>query len=64
VVCGTHALFQDSVEFADLGLVVIDEQHRFGVSDRRKLTMKGRAPDVLAMSATPYSAHADARGVW
>jgi ATP-dependent DNA helicase RecG len=53
VVCGTHALFQDSVDFADLGLVVIDEQHRFGVSDRRKLTMKGRAPDVLAMSATP-----------
>lgn len=53
VVCGTHALFQESVAFHDLGLVVIDEQHRFGVSDRRKLTMKGRAPDVLAMSATP-----------
>ena len=53
VVCGTHALFQESVEFADLGLVVIDEQHRFGVSDRRKLTLKGQAPDVLAMSATP-----------
>ncbi|MEQ8405192.1 MAG: ATP-dependent DNA helicase RecG [Oceanicaulis sp.] len=53
VVSGTHALFQESVEFHDLGLVVIDEQHRFGVSDRRKLTMKGRAPDVLAMSATP-----------
>ncbi|MGJ3230458.1 MAG: ATP-dependent DNA helicase RecG [Oceanicaulis sp.] len=53
VVCGTHALFQESVEFHDLGLVVIDEQHRFGVSDRRKLTLKGRAPDVLAMSATP-----------
>ncbi|XBQ15893.1 MAG: ATP-dependent DNA helicase RecG [Oceanicaulis sp.] len=53
VVCGTHALFQQSVDFADLGLVVIDEQHRFGVSDRRKLTLKGAAPDVLAMSATP-----------
>ncbi|MCR9128311.1 MAG: ATP-dependent DNA helicase RecG [Alphaproteobacteria bacterium] len=53
VVCGTHALFQESVDFADLGLVVIDEQHRFGVSDRRKLTLKGQAPDVLAMSATP-----------
>lgn len=53
VVCGTHALFQDSVQFHDLGLVVIDEQHRFGVSDRRKLTLKGQAPDVLAMSATP-----------
>ncbi|TGY87940.1 ATP-dependent DNA helicase RecG [Marinicauda algicola] len=53
VVCGTHALFQEGVEFADLGLVVIDEQHRFGVSDRRRLTMKGRAPDTLVMSATP-----------
>ncbi len=53
VICGTHALFQESVEFHDLGLAVIDEQHRFGVSDRRKLTLKGLAPDVLAMSATP-----------
>lgn len=53
VVCGTHALFQEGVEFHDLGLVVIDEQHRFGVSDRRKLTLKGRAPDTLVMSATP-----------
>ena len=53
VICGTHALFQDSVEFHDLGLVVIDEQHRFGVTDRRRLTLKGSAPDVLAMSATP-----------
>lgn len=53
VICGTHALFQESVAFHDLGLAVIDEQHRFGVSDRRKLTLKGLAPDVLAMSATP-----------
>ncbi|MEO1038100.1 MAG: ATP-dependent DNA helicase RecG [Pseudomonadota bacterium] len=53
VVCGTHALFQESVDFADLGLVIIDEQHRFGVSDRRKLTLKGAAPDTLVMSATP-----------
>ena len=53
VICGTHALFQESVTFHDLGLAVIDEQHRFGVSDRRKLTLKGLAPDVLAMSATP-----------
>ncbi|PWE18030.1 ATP-dependent DNA helicase RecG [Marinicauda salina] len=53
VVCGTHALFQEGVEFDDLGLVVIDEQHRFGVSDRRKLATKGRAPDTLVMSATP-----------
>jgi len=53
VVCGTHALFQDDVEFADLGLVVIDEQHRFGVSDRMRLSSKGARPDILAMTATP-----------
>jgi ATP-dependent DNA helicase RecG len=53
VVCGTHALFQDGVEFHDLGLVVIDEQHRFGVSDRMRLTRKGVRPDTLVMTATP-----------
>lgn len=53
VVCGTHALFQDDVEFADLGLVVIDEQHRFGVSDRLRLASKGYRPETLAMTATP-----------
>jgi ATP-dependent DNA helicase RecG len=53
VICGTHALFQDGVEFRDLGLVVIDEQHRFGVSDRMRLTRKGYRPDTLVMTATP-----------
>lgn len=53
VVVGTHALFQDSVEFKDLGLVIIDEQHRFGVHDRLKLTEKGQNPDLLVMTATP-----------
>lgn len=53
VVCGTHALFQDGIEFSDLGLVVIDEQHRFGVSDRMRLTSKGQRPDTLVMTATP-----------
>jgi ATP-dependent DNA helicase RecG len=53
VVCGTHALFQEGVEFHDLGLVVVDEQHRFGVSDRRRLGAKGQRPDTLVMSATP-----------
>jgi ATP-dependent DNA helicase RecG len=54
VVIGTHALFQESVSFRDLGLIVIDEQHRFGVSDRRRLVEKGgAAPHVLVMSATP-----------
>ncbi|MBI1188765.1 MAG: ATP-dependent DNA helicase RecG [Alphaproteobacteria bacterium] len=50
---GTHALFQESVAFKDLGLIVIDEQHRFGVSDRMRLVDKGFAPHVLVMSATP-----------
>jgi ATP-dependent DNA helicase RecG len=50
---GTHALLQDDVAFADLGLVIIDEQHRFGVEQRAVLGSKGNAPDVLLMSATP-----------
>jgi ATP-dependent DNA helicase RecG len=53
VVIGTHALFQDEVSFHDLGLIVIDEQHRFGVSDRMRMVAKGFAPHVLVMSATP-----------
>ncbi|MBI1249932.1 MAG: ATP-dependent DNA helicase RecG [Alphaproteobacteria bacterium] len=53
VVIGTHALFQERVSFHDLGLIIIDEQHRFGVSDRRRLVEKGEAPHVLVMSATP-----------
>lgn len=51
VVVGTHALIQDGVEFNDLGLAVIDEEHRFGVLQRRRLL--GGRPDVLVMSATP-----------
>ncbi|WP_422864412.1 ATP-dependent DNA helicase RecG [Endosaccharibacter trunci] len=50
---GTHALFQDGVEFSDLALAVIDEQHRFGVEQRLLLGDKGRATDVLVMTATP-----------
>lgn len=53
VIIGTHALFQDTVEFQNLGLVIIDEQHRFGVHDRLKLTQKGEKPDLLVMTATP-----------
>ena len=53
VVVGTHALFQEEVRFHDLGLIVIDEQHRFGVSDRMRMVSKGFAPHVLVMSATP-----------
>ncbi|WP_379921641.1 ATP-dependent DNA helicase RecG [Erythrobacter sp. R86502] len=51
---GTHAIFQESVNYRDLGLVVIDEQHRFGVAQRLALAAKGRrAPHTLAMTATP-----------
>jgi ATP-dependent DNA helicase RecG len=50
---GTHALFQEEVAFRDLGLAVIDEQHRFGVHQRLMLAAKGQAADVLVMTATP-----------
>jgi ATP-dependent DNA helicase RecG len=53
LVVGTHALFQDDVKFADLGLAVVDEQHRFGVSERLRLSDKGRGVDILVMTATP-----------
>lgn len=53
VVIGTHALFQEGIEFDDLGLAVIDEQHRFGVHQRLKLSNKNRGTDVLVMTATP-----------
>ena len=54
ILVGTHAIFQDTVNYRDLGLVVIDEQHRFGVAQRLALAAKGkRAPHTLAMTATP-----------
>jgi ATP-dependent DNA helicase RecG len=54
IVVGTHALLQENVQFADLGLVVVDEQHRFGVEQRAALTDKaGAPPHVLVMTATP-----------
>ena len=53
VIVGTHALFQEKTQFHRLGLVVIDEQHRFGVEQRAALIEKGEAPDVLLLSATP-----------
>jgi ATP-dependent DNA helicase RecG len=53
VVVGTHALIEGDVEFHRLGLVVVDEQHRFGVSQRAALRYKGEHPDVLVMTATP-----------
>lgn len=53
IIIGTHALIQDAVEYKDLGLVITDEQHRFGVRQRESLAGKGRAVPVLVMSATP-----------
>ncbi|WP_236895248.1 ATP-dependent DNA helicase RecG [Clostridium beijerinckii] len=53
LVIGTHALFQDDVEFGKLGLIVTDEQHRFGVEQRSKLINKGKRADCLVMTATP-----------
>ena len=53
IVIGTHALFQEGVTFHDLGFVVVDEQHRFGVHQRLSLTAKGRSTDMLVMTATP-----------
>ena len=53
ILIGTHALLQENVEFKNLGLVVTDEQHRFGVKQRTTLVEKGKNPDVLVMTATP-----------
>lgn len=53
IVIGTHAVLYDNVQFANLGLVITDEQHRFGVGQRAMLETKGRAPHTLIMSATP-----------
>lgn len=53
IIVGTHALIQTGVEFANMGLVITDEQHRFGVMQRAELKKKGTTPDVLVMTATP-----------
>lgn len=53
IIIGTHALLEENVVFKNLGLVVTDEQHRFGVKQRTKIAEKGHNPDVLVMSATP-----------
>lgn len=53
ILIGTHALLEDNVEFSNLGLLITDEQHRFGVRQRNKLSKKGISPDILVMTATP-----------
>ncbi len=53
IIVGTHALIEDNVEFKNIGLVITDEQHRFGVRQRARLSSKGKNPDILVMTATP-----------
>ena len=53
IIIGTHALFEEDVKFRNLGLVIVDEQHRFGVAQRARLQSKAETPDVIVMSATP-----------
>ncbi len=53
LIIGTHALIEDDVEFYNLGMVITDEQHRFGVMQRSKMLNKGKSVDTLVMSATP-----------
>ena len=53
IIIGTHALFEEDINFNNLGLIIVDEQHRFGVAQRAKLKRKGSSPDVIVMSATP-----------
>ena len=53
ILIGTHALIEDKVEFKNLGIVITDEQHRFGVRQRGRLSNKGDSPDILVMTATP-----------
>ena len=53
ILIGTHAILEENVVFKNLGLVVTDEQHRFGVKQRGTIAAKGQNPDVIAMSATP-----------
>lgn len=53
IIIGTHSLIQEEVQFSNLGLIIIDEQHRFGVKQRKTLREKGLSPDVLFMTATP-----------
>ncbi|HZW37716.1 MAG TPA: ATP-dependent DNA helicase RecG [Ignavibacteriaceae bacterium] len=53
IIIGTHALFEEKVKFKDLKLIIVDEQHRFGVQQRGRLQQKGVTPDIIVMSATP-----------
>ena len=70
IIIGTHALLQEEVEFNNLGLAIIDEQHKFGVDQRKKLIEKGNNPNILAMTATPiprtlaFTIHGDMEISW
>ena len=70
IIIGTHALIQDKVKFKNLELVVVDEQHRFGVEQRKNLITKGKHVNILAMTATPiprtltFALHGDMELSW
>ena len=70
IVVGTHAIIQENVLFKNLGLAIIDEQHKFGVEQRKKLIQKGKNPNILAMTATPiprtlaFTIHGDMEISW
>ena len=64
VAVGTHALIQEDVKFHNLGLAIVDEQHRFGVRQRLELMRKGEQPDVLVMTATPIPSNAGVDYLW
>ena len=64
-IIGTHALIEDPVKFQNLGMCIIDEQHRFGVAQRAKLwTQYNPAPHVLVMTATPHTSHIGDDCLW
>ena len=64
LIVGTHALLQNDLAFADLALIVVDEQHRFGVVQRAMLREKGNAPHLLVMTATPIPRSLSLTPVW
>lgn len=64
ILIGTHALIEDNIEFERLGLVITDEQHRFGVRQRSLLSKKGEAPDTIVMTATPHSKNPGLDFIW
>ena len=64
IIIGTHAVIQEKVDYGSLGLVITDEQHRFGVRQREFLSEKGESPHVMVMSATPIPRNIGSHTLW